>query len=79
MKQFWQRIGNSEIRNILSIMVVLGCFIMLYVMSVKPMPSANKDILNIIAGMVYGGALSQVLGYYFGASKTNESDKIKTP
>lgn len=78
MKQFWQKIGNTEIRNILAVMVVLGCFILLYIMLVKPIPAENKDILNVVGGMVFGGGLSVVLGFYFGASKS-DTVNTKTP
>ncbi len=39
------------------------------VLLVKSIPVANKDVLNIVVGFVFGSALTGVYGYYFGASK----------
>jgi Na+-driven multidrug efflux pump len=75
MKQFFQNIGKTEIRNILGVIVVIGCFVLLYILQVKPIPAANKDVLNIAIGFVFGGALAGVIGYYFGSSKPQPESK----
>ena len=67
----WQKITKSDIRNILAVMSVLGAFIMLYLIIIKPIPTENKDTVNILAGAVIGGLIGGVNGYYFGASKTD--------
>lgn len=72
MKQFFQRIGNSEIRNILAIVMTLGCFILLYLMLIKEIPVNNKDVLNVAIGFMFGSGLTGVFGYYFGASKSGQ-------
>ena len=70
MKNFFQNIGKAEIRNILAIIVTVGCFVLLYLLQIKPVPTENKDVLNIAVGFVFGGGLAGVIGYYFGASKS---------
>lgn len=69
MGEIWRKITKSDIRNILAIMITVGCFILLYLMQVKEIPMANKDIVNIAVGFVFGGAFANVTGYFFGASK----------
>jgi hypothetical protein len=76
MKEFFGKITSKDIRNILAVIITLGCFILFYFLIVKEIPSGNKDLMNIIAGMLFGGPLAAVSGYYFGASK-NEADKAK--
>ena len=71
MTEFFKKITKSDIRNILAIITVVGCFILLYLLQVKAIPVENKDVLNIAIGFVFGGMLSGVGGYYFGASKTD--------
>lgn len=78
MKRFWEKIGVAEIRNIIAIISVVGAFIMLYLLIMKPIPAENKDTLNIAVGVVLGGLIGGVNGYFFGASKntsSNSSDK----
>jgi hypothetical protein len=78
MKNFFQNIGKTEIRNILAVVITVGCFILLYLLQIKPIPAENQHVLDIAIGFVFGGALAGVVGFYFGASKTtgkpNSSD-----
>lgn len=72
MKKFWEKIGTTEIRNILAVISVVGAFILLYLMIVKPIPTGNKDTINIAIGFVFGGLIGGVSGFFFGASKTEK-------
>lgn len=76
MTEFLKKIGKSDIRNILAVMITVGCFVLLYLMQVKEIPDKNENIINIAVGFVFGGAFASVCGYYFGASKsdTNKTD-----
>lgn len=78
MKKLFNNIGKTEIRNILAVMIVCGCFILLYLMQIKPVPTENQGILNVAIGFVFGGALAGVVGYYFGSSKTETDKNITT-
>ena len=69
MKRFWDKIGTTEIRNIIAVIAVIGAFILLYLMIIKPIPPANKDTLNLAIGFVFGGLVGGVSGFFFGASK----------
>jgi hypothetical protein len=77
MKKFFEKIGSTEIRNIIAIITVVGCFILLYLLQIKPIPDGNKDVLNVAIGFVFGGLLGGVAGYFFGNSKSDE--KITKP
>jgi hypothetical protein len=76
MKKFIENIGKNDIRNVLAVIIVVGCLILLYLLQIKAIPVENKDVLNVALGFVFGGLLSNVGGYYFGSSK-NESDSKK--
>ena len=69
MPEWLKRLTKSDIRNSISVIIVIGCFTLLYIMQVKPVPTENKDIVLTAIGFVFGGALSGVVGYYFGSSK----------
>jgi hypothetical protein len=76
MKEFFGKITSKDIRNVLAIIIVVGSYVLFYFLVIKEVPAANKDLLNIVAGMLFGGPLAAVAGYYFGSSKT-EGDKAK--
>ena len=75
MKQFFEKLGTAEIRNILAVIIVIGSFAALGLMIFKPIPAANKDTVNLTVGFILGGVLGSVGGYYFGASKKDPNDK----
>lgn len=71
MQKFLDTFSKTSIANILGVIVIIGCFILLYLMIVKEIPTNNKDVLTTAIGFVFGGALAGVIGYFYGASKTN--------
>lgn len=76
MTEFFKKITSKDIRNILAVIIVIGCFILMYIMLIKEIPPANKDVVLTSVGFVFGGALAGVVGYYYGSTKA-ESDKTK--
>lgn len=75
MKKFWDKIGTTEIRNILAVISVVGAFIVLCMIIMKPIPEGNKDTVNLALGIILGGLVGGIAGYYFGASKDNSTPK----
>jgi hypothetical protein len=75
MKRFFESIGRSEIRNIIAIIYVLLVLLFIYVLAFKAVPSENKDLINVLGGVVIGG-VGTILSFFFGSSK-NETDKAK--
>jgi hypothetical protein len=70
MKQFLQNIQSTDIRNIIAVLYTLLVLAYIYVLALVPVPAQNKDLVNVLAGGVFGG-LPIVLGYYFGSSKND--------
>ena len=77
MKKFFDKLGTTEIRNIIAVITIIGCFVLLYLLQMKSIPIENKEVLNTAIGFVFGGMLSGVSGYYFGASKNDKSNENK--
>lgn len=75
MTEWLKRITKSDIRSILSIISVVGAFVMIYLLIIKPIPVENKDTVNLAMGLVFGGLIGGVSGYYYGASKEKADDK----
>ncbi len=75
MPEWLKRLTKSDIRNSLAIIIVLGCFVLMYLLQVKPIPEQNHDLVLTVGGFIFGGALAGVVGYYFGATKTDASKR----
>lgn len=75
MGEFLRKISEGDIRSILSVTSVIGFFVVIILLIMKPVPDGNKDVLNVIVGFLGGGLIGGVAGYYFGASKESEKPK----
>jgi Na+-transporting NADH:ubiquinone oxidoreductase subunit NqrD len=75
MNEIFGKITSKDIRNIIAVMIVTGCFVMVYLFLAKEIPNANRDLVMVIAGAIVGN-LKDVTSYFFGSSK-NEADKAK--
>ena len=72
MPEWLKRLTKSDIRNSLAIIIVLGCFVLMYLLQVRPIPEQNHDLVLTVGGFIFGGALAGVVGYYFGATKNEK-------
>lgn len=75
MTEFIRKITSKDIRNIIAVMLVAGCFGLMYLFMIKEIPQVNRDLVMVAAGAIMSN-LKDVTGYFFGSSK-NEADKAK--
>jgi dolichol kinase len=75
MPEWLKRLTKTDIRNTLAIFIVVGCFILMYLLQMKPIPEQNHDLVLTVGGFIFGGALAGVVGYYFGSTKTDKQSK----
>ncbi len=73
MRKILTDISKTEIRNIIAILYVVLVLLFIYVLAFRPVPSENKDLINVLGGVVIGG-VGTILSFFFGSSK-NEADK----
>lgn len=73
MKRFWEKISAGDVRSIISVLSIVGAFVVICLLIFKPIPAENKDTLNLTVGVVLGGLIGGVNGYYFGASKKDDN------
>jgi hypothetical protein len=72
MPEWLKRLTKTDIRNSIAIIVVIGCFLLMYLLQVRPIPEQNHDLVLTAGGFIFGGALAGVIGYYFGATKLDK-------
>jgi hypothetical protein len=70
MKQFFSSLSKTDVRNIIAIIYVLLVLGFIYVLVFKPVPNENKDLVNVLGGVVIGG-IGPIIGFYYGSSKSD--------
>jgi len=75
MRRLFENISKTDIRNIISVVIVFGCFSLLGIMLLRSIPVDNKDIVLTALGFVFGSGMSGVTGYYFGSTKNDKNEK----
>ena len=75
MKKLLSDIGKTEIRNIIALLYVTLVLLFIYVLAFRGVPAENKDLINVLGGVVIGG-IGTILSFFFGSTKI-EADKSK--
>jgi hypothetical protein len=68
--------GNNVFKYVLGGLVVIGFFVLLYLLLLKTVPEQNRDLLNLVVGALIG-SFASVVSYFFGSS-AGSSAKDKT-
>jgi hypothetical protein len=74
MKQWWQNVSKTDIRNVISIIAVMGVFALVFVLVFHEVPTNNKELVNMVAVQIVSTLLGGLVGYLFGTSK-KENDR----
>lgn len=53
---------------ILGALITVGFFALLIILMYTTIPTANKDLLNLVVGALIG-SFATIVGYFFGSSK----------
>jgi hypothetical protein len=60
----------------LACLVVVFTMLFFTMMMFHEIPTANRDIINIAAGVFLGAGYTQVLAYFFSTSKTSAEKSV---
>ncbi len=63
---------KESITELLALISAIGSFSFLLMLLFKSIPPENKDLINILGGVVIGTSLGGAYGYYFGQSKKRD-------
>jgi hypothetical protein len=78
MTEMMKRLSKQDIRNTMAMIWVILSFFYLFRLLVVKIPPENKDILMVISGVIIG-KLTDIMGYYFGQSKSEVDQQKKEP
>ena len=78
-----QSIQKCSGQMCIALLIVMGFFYILYHLLSAPIPPENKDLVNVLLGVLSGTGFAAVISYYFGSSigsrnKENTIEKLST-
>lgn len=59
--------ARNIFQYILGAVIVVGFFVLLYLLLVTGVPESNKELLNITVGALIG-SFTSIVGYFYGSS-----------
>lgn len=68
---------NKHFINYLAILVILLTFIYDYLLLFVHYPSENRDLVNLVAGVLNSSCLAAIISFFYGSSKSSQ-DKMQT-
>ena len=70
--------GKQFFQYVLGAVIVVGFFLLLYLLLRNAIPDQNKEVLNIVIGALIG-SFSSIVGYFYGSSlgSSEKNDLLK--
>jgi len=59
--------AKNVFQYVLGALIVIGFFLLLYLLLSASIPEENKDLLNLVVGALIG-SFATVVGYFYGSS-----------
>ena len=59
---------KDTFQYVLGGIIVIGFFLLLYLLIKQEIPEVNKDVLNLVIGALIG-SFTTIVGYFYGSSK----------
>ncbi len=79
MKEFFIKMREADIRNIIAVITSIGSFGLMGYLISKGIPTENHDIVVAGIGYMLGGANGAVYGYLFSASRADKKQSEQQP
>lgn len=67
-----------DVAGILALLITVGFFAVVFVLALRTAPIDNRDILNIVVGML-GAGWGSAVQYYFGSSRGRDAKVLNPP
>lgn len=67
----WEKLNKVSVQVIIAVLSVSCSFGLLYFLVFKEVPGGNRDLFNVLIGMVCGSSITAVMGWLYTQSKHN--------
>jgi hypothetical protein len=72
----WDKLNKVSVQVIVAVIGIVASFALLFLLVFKEVPAGNRDLFNIMIGVVVGSVVTSVVGWLF---TTNKGNKSTTP
>jgi uncharacterized membrane protein (UPF0136 family) len=74
----WEKINKVSVQVIVAVISIVASFGLLYLLVFKEVPTGNRDLFNVMIGVVIGSTVTAVVGWLFTQSKNSGGNVAKT-
>jgi ABC-type enterochelin transport system permease subunit len=67
----WDKLNKISVQVIVAVISISASFGLLYFLVFKEVPVGNRDLFNVLVGVVCGSTVSSVTGWLYSQSKSN--------
>lgn len=65
----WEKLNRLSVQVIVAVIAVSASFGLLYFLIFKEVPAGNRDLFNVMIGVVCGSTITAVMGWLYTQSK----------
>jgi heme/copper-type cytochrome/quinol oxidase subunit 4 len=70
----WEKLNKVSIQVIVAVVSIVASYGLLYLLIMKEVPAGNRDLLNIMIGVVCGSTVTGVIGWLYTHNKTRNGN-----
>jgi len=67
----WERLSKLPVAIIIAVIIIIASYGLLYLLSFKPIPERNHDVLISLISVVIGSCITPVIGWLYTTNKSN--------
>lgn len=69
----WEKLNKISVQVIIAVITITASFGLLYLLVFKEIPTGNRDLFNVMIGVVLGSTITAVAGWLYTDKKANKS------
>lgn len=67
----WDKLNKVSVQVMIAVISIAASFGLLYLLVFKEVPTGNRDLFNVMIGVVIGSTITAVVGWLYTQSKNN--------
>ena len=65
----WEKLNKVSVQVIVAVISIIASYGLLYFLIFKAVPPENKDLVNVMIGVVCGSTVSAIMGWLYTTNK----------